>query len=158
MEKAAPLGMTPLLGLRLSSSFSFRVYARRFQGFRVSRYRVRRRDWEMSAKIPTSARSRQMWGTRGLLRICFFRPYGTGSSLFPLPRACALGCILAPLRGCSRGGAYAIGRSRQKSPRLAQRTREKWGTRIRSWTGDSCFCSRRSVSLVTDFLWGNSYF
>jgi hypothetical protein len=37
--------------------------------------------------------------------------------------------IFSPLRSWVRGGAYAIGRSRQKSTRLAQKTREKWGTR-----------------------------
>src|SRR5579859_894983 len=47
-----------------------------------------------------------------------------------LPSAYALGCILSALRGWGCGGADGIGRSRQKSPFLAQRTREKWGTRL----------------------------
>src|ERR1700686_3460486 len=66
-----------------------------------------------------------MGRTRGLLRICFFRPYGTGSSLFPLPRACALGCILSPLRGWVRSGPYTIGRSARKSPHLPEG--DRWG-------------------------------
>jgi len=34
----------------------------------------------------------------------FFRPFGAASFARP-PRACALGCILSPLRGWGTGGA-----------------------------------------------------
>ena len=72
-----------------------------------------------------------MWHPAPFSGFASFVPTGLDLSSSPYPELApwALFFISLPLRSWVRGGAHEIGRPKQKSPRLAQRTREKWGTR-----------------------------
>src|SRR5260370_21604519 len=43
----------------------------------------------------------------GNVGVSFFRPFGAGLGIRSIPRACALGCILSPLRGWRYGSDEA---------------------------------------------------